>query len=161
LAAREHVPPEGLAAQIGALEIEGDDGVELFFRELFGGTAEGGAGTVDEDIDRTAIALERCGEGRTLLPLGDVELCGGWAAALSANGLGGRLRTRDIDIGGDDMDADLAEADCDRGTKSARTAGYDGDTSAEIEKLGRIARRHGQIVIRHRLPRKNPVGIIM
>ena len=74
--------------------------------------------------------------------LGHVEGHGAGLAALRRDGGLGRFGALHIDIGDDDLDADLGEAGGDGRAQPAAAAGDDGDPVLEIEEPGGIAGGH-------------------
>ena len=71
-ALREHLPAESLAGEVGALEVERDDPVELLFGELLGGRAVGHPRAVDEDVGAAEFVDDAIGERVDLLLDGHV-----------------------------------------------------------------------------------------
>ena len=106
---------------------------KLVLGEFLGGTAEGRAGAVDQDVDVAVIARRPVGERKHLVALGDIERRDDGLAALFLDRRQRLLGALDVDVGDHDGDADLGIADGDRLAEAAAAAGDDGDPSLKVE----------------------------
>ena len=135
----QHEAAEGLAAEIGALQIEVDDEIELLLREILRRAAEGRARAVDQDIDPAFLLADGVRERRALRTLGHVQGDGAGMSALPLDDGLGRFRSLQIDIGDDDPDPDLRQTRGDCRPQPAAAAGDHGDAPLEIEEPRGIA----------------------
>ncbi len=134
LALGEHLATERLAAEVGALEVEVEDEVELVLREILGRGAKGRAGAVDQDVDpavrsttrsasaSTSALRSRRGAGRG--PCRPAPRCGPRSRPLPSS-LTSATTT---------VTPAWAIADCDRPAQAAAATGDDRDAAREVEE---------------------------
>ena len=102
---------EGLAAEIGALQIEIEDEVEPVLGKVLGRAAEGRAGAVDEDVDRAVVALHRLRQFEAGVALVTSSFTARPLPPCSSMVCCGLLGARLVHVGDDHLHADLRIAD--------------------------------------------------
>lgn len=108
--ARDHRAADAFGEDEGLGEIEIEDALPVFEREILGGCVDAtAADVVDEDVDGRVIAQEDIAEAFGFLGFGEIGLNGSDMQILAAKLLAGGVQLRCIRTGDDDLGSGFTE----------------------------------------------------